>query len=64
MLLLQVSSGDLTSGTLMGNQLQGPQHGRGINSLQDQMSGGNIYAIVTTAKHPGGNIRGQVVLQG
>jgi hypothetical protein len=58
---LQVMSGTLTQGSLTGDQLQGPQQGKGINALQNQMDDSNIYVLVTTATHPSGEIRGQLM---
>lgn len=58
---MQVTSGTLTQGSLTGDQLQGPQQGKGINALQNQMDDSNIYVVVTTASKPSGEIRNQLM---
>lgn len=53
-------SGDLVEGTIRAEDLKGPLAGKSIPDLVALMQSGEVYVNVHTAKHPKGEIRGQV----
>ncbi|MHB8645853.1 MAG: CHRD domain-containing protein [Thermomicrobiales bacterium] len=52
-------SGVLASGTVTAADLSGPLKGMSMDDLFAAMKSGNTYTNVHTAKHPGGEARGQ-----
>lgn len=53
-------TGTLAEGTLSAADLTGPLAGKTIADLVQLIEGGSIYLNVGSAKHPGGELRGQV----
>lgn len=53
-------SGVMSSGTITASDLDGPMKGKTMDDLFAAMKSGNTYVNVHTAKHPGGDARGQV----
>lgn len=57
-------SGMLAQGTITEKDLQGPLSGKSLDDLVAAINAGDIYVNVHTAKHPEGEIRGNVAPRG
>ncbi len=53
-------SGVMSSGTITASTLDGPLKGKTMDDLFAAMKSGGAYTNVHTAKHPGGDARGQI----
>ncbi len=53
-------SGMLAEGTITDKDLTGPLSGKSVNDLIAMIESGDVYVNIHTAKHPTGEIRGQV----
>lgn len=57
-----VFSGVLAEGAITAANLGGPLLGMPLRSLLAEMEAGNTYVNVHTTAHPGGEIRGQIMI--
>jgi len=57
-------SGVLAEGTITAADLVGPLAGMTLEDLADAMQAGDTYVNVHTTAYPGGEIRGQITVQG
>jgi len=60
----QTGGGVLLKGNITSSELVGPLTAKPITDLQGSMEKGNTYVIISTAKYPNGEIRGQVGSEG
>lgn len=63
-ILNETTNGILMKGNFTSSSIIGPMAGKPITDLEESMKKGNTYLIITTAKYPKGEIRGQIGSEG